>query len=243
MGTKAGLRKGTAAAGKKTAAAACQADLKKREVVKQGLEKKSGLSQKIAEELEQGIFKVACPNGEPLNEGNEHFKEYKAQYKRISTHLRRNSSLLKRLKSGDLPAAGMAAMPDKELMADEQLEEISQFQQEGLREALGEMAEDTAHWTPSKDYNCPRCESTECLYIQNFSNCHGYDEKDVDAAITLRCRACRHLWKEDTQEGGRLAAGCDSAQLGKELSAPSAEKPEIWKPDKDRKQPTWLLPA
>lgn len=235
-----------AAPGVAPRAAAPLGDEKKRDVVRQGFEKKVGLGKCIAEELESGILKVACPKGQPLAEGSDQYKEYRAQYKRLSTHLRQNKSLAKRLKSGELAAAGMAAMADRDLMADSQREEIQQHVQDGLKEALGEKAEDTSHWTPSKDYICPHCESGDCLYIQNFSNAHGYDDKDVDAAITIRCKECRHLWKEGSVEGGRMAAGAEGAQVGRgELLATSAEAPEIWNNRglKNLKKPTWELPA
>jgi len=212
-------------------------------VVRQGFEKKADLGKSIADAIEGGILRVACPKGEPLSDGSDQFKEYKAQYKRLSTHLRQNKSLAKRLKSGELSAAGMATMADKDLMNDSQRKEIEQFAQEGLREALGEKAEDTSHWTPTKEYVCPQCESGDCLYIQNFSNCHGYDDKEIDAAITVRCKECQHLWKEDGVDGGRLAAGCEGAESGKELLATSTEEPEIWRDDINRKKPTWMLPA
>lgn len=227
----------------KVQATAALGDEKKREVVRQGFEKKAGLAKSIAEQLELGILKVSCPNGETLTEGSEQYKEYKAQYKRLSTHLRQNKSLSKRLKLGELSASGVAAMADKDLMTEVQRKEIEQFAQEGLREALGERVEDTCHWFPSKDYVCTKCESGDCLYIQNFSGGHGYDDKEVDAAITIRCKDCHHLWKEDSVDGGRLAAGSEGYTTGAELLAASTERPEVWRDDFNGKKVTWMLPA
>jgi len=223
------------------AIAARQADDEgKRKVVRQGFEKKAGLDQHIAELLEVGIHRVACPNGELLVEGSDCYKEYKTQYKRLSTHLRQNASLAKRLKGGDLVAEQLASMGDQDLMADTQKNEISQFQQEGLKEALGISMEDTAHWTPSSFYSCPisECGSSDCLYIQTFKGGHGYDDNNIEPAITVRCRACKHLWKEDEVDGGRLAAGSDDSKVAGELLATSAEQPELWTQSGPRKAET-----
>lgn len=232
---------GSSSSTAKAPGAFAEADNKKRDVVRQGFQKKAGLEVRIAEGLEKGIHQVACGKGSSLAEGSEAFKEYKAQYKRISTHLRRNDVLAKRLRTGELAPASVAAMTDQELWTDSQRKEVEQFQQEGLLEAMGERSEDTSHWVPTKEYTCPDCESTECLYIQNFSNCHGYDEKEKDAAITIRCKSCRRLWKEDSVDGGRLAAGSDSAGAVKELLATSSEAPELWDTAR-KKEPTWMLP-
>jgi len=218
-----------------------KADEKKREVVRQGFEKKGGFEKCVAEQLEAGVWRVACPNGEALAEGSSNYKEYKNQYKRISTHLRQNASLLVRLKSGELPALDMASMADKDLMAESQLEDIKRFKEEGKKEALGISSEDTAHWTPTKSFNCPLCESDATLYIQTFKGGHGYDDNNIEPAITIRCRACRHLWKEDEVDGGRLAGGSEGGAVAKEnWRLPTAERPEMWR-EADTKE-SWLLP-
>lgn len=223
-------------------------DRKKREVVIEGFQKKSGLNKSIAEGLEAGMFKAACPNGEPLAEGSESFKAYKNQYKRLCTHLRQNKSLAQRLTSGDVPAEHAASMADDELMAEKHRNERDQLKQESLQEALGPVAEDSAHWTPSSDYTCPDCESTQCLYIQWFKGSHSYDDNNMEPVICVRCVDCKRLWKEDEVEGGRLAAGSfeGNAQQVMSTSAAASAKsgaPAIWGESQARKAPTWLLPA
>lgn len=193
-------------------------------------------------------MQVACPKGEALAEGSEAFKTYKNQYKRLCTHFRRNPSLVKRISAGNLDAEKLAAMEDRELMAEEQKHDLEQFRQEGLQEALGMVAEDSAHWTPSDNYTCPRCECVKCIYIQTFNGAHGYDDNNKEPAITIRCTSCKHLWKEEEVEGGRSAAGAFSIEQP-DSSAPyassrrQAEAPALWHETAGRKEPTWLLPA
>lgn len=223
-------------------------DRKKREVVIEGFKKKSGLNKGIAEGLEAGIFKVACPNGEPLADGSESFKAYKNQYKRLCTHLRQNSSLGQRLASGDVSAEHAASMADDELMAERQRNERDQLKQESMHDALGAVAEESGHWTPSSDYTCPDCESTQCLYIQWFKGSHSYDDNNMEPVITVRCNICKRLWKEDEVEGGRLAAGTFEGPAQPVISTSAAasaksEAPAIWGETQARKVPTWLLPA
>merc|ERR1740121_669180 len=124
-------------------------------------------------------------------------------------------------------------------MADAQREQISQFREEGKREAEAVKAEDTGHWTPSAHFTCPRgCKGNQCLYIQTFKGGHGYDDNNIEPAITIRCKDCRHLWKEDEVEGGaRLAAGSEQSTVAGELLASSDKKPEIWRETNDRKTP------
>lgn len=212
-------------------------------MVRQALEKKTGLGRRLAEQIEHSIFKVACPRNEALAEGSENFKEYRNQFKRLSTHLRQNDSISKRLKTGSLQPEQLASMSDQDLLPETRKEEFSQFEREALKEALGVSAEDTAHWTPSRGYTCPLCEATDCLYIQTFKGGHSYDDNNIEPAITVRCRSCRHLWKEDEVEGGRMAAGSEGSRVAADLQANSEEKPEVWKEEKGRKEPTWLLPA
>merc|ERR1719291_1142044 len=183
------------------------ADGAKRRVVVDGFEKKAGVKRKVAEDLERGLHGVACPGGEPLADGSAAFKDYKTQYKRLCTHIRQNGSLATRLSSGELAGERLAAMSDEDLMAKEQRSELMQFRQEALQEALGIAAEDSGHWTPSDNYACPRCESEKCIYLQSFKGSHQYDDNNIEPVITIRCTACMHLWKEDDQEGGRLASG------------------------------------
>jgi len=250
--------------------AATAADAKKREVVVLGFEKK-GLKRRAAEELERGIFQLCCPAGEALDEGGERFKAYKIQYKRFCTHLRRNSAIADRLAHGKVSGGALAAMDDEALMADAQRHEREQFRQEALREALGASAEDSAHWTPSDQFVCPRCESTRCVYIEMFTGSTGYDDNNREPTITIRCAVCKHLWKEDEVDGGRLAAGLvdgaappggsetggaavptgvAAAVAGARETAPAAAKqklgpppaPAIWGEGEGRKAPTWELP-
>jgi len=230
-------------------------DSRIRGVVVEGFLKKSGLDKRIAEGLERGVVKVVCPQGEPLSEGSEAYKAYKNQYKRLCTHLRRNGALARRLAGGELKAEQVAGLSDEALMADAQRSEREQFRHEGLQEALGIIAEDTAHWTPSDNFNCPTCESARCIYISTFRGSHGYDDNNQEPAITIRCTECKHLWKEDEVEGGRLAAGSfkidgqaasnvDTTERNKAVgSKDPVEKPAIWHEDADRRPPTWLLPA
>jgi len=233
-------------------------DTEKRAVVVQGFEKKSGLGKRVAEELERGVLRVACPNGEQLTEGGENYKVYKNQYKRICTHLRRNGSLAQRLSSGELAAEDVATMDDDALMAESQRSERELFKKEGLHEALGITAEDSAHWTPSDSFTCPACESIQCMYIQWFKGFHGYDDNNQEPVITIRCTVCKHLWKEDEVEGGRMAAGTfvfespgSSVQasnvpdkpLVQSEKAKGSEPPAIWGETRGRRAPTWLLPA
>ena len=101
-----------------------------------------------------------------------------------------------RLANHELEAAAVATMDDDALMADEQRSEREQFQQEGLQEALGMTVEESAHWTPSNTYTCPRCDGLQCIYIQTFKGLHQYDDNMQEPAITIRCITCKHLWKE-----------------------------------------------
>lgn len=181
-------------------------DTKKREVLIQGFEKKFELGRAIAEDLECGIWRIACPNMEPLQEGSDSFKEYKSQYKRLCTHLRRSGgSLARRLANGEVRAELVASMADEALMADSQRTELEQFRQENLHEAMGVV--ETAHWTPSAEFTCPACEKTDCIYLQSYNGSHAFDDNNREPAITLRCLGCKHLWKEEEIDGGRMALG------------------------------------
>lgn len=218
----------------------------KRQVVIDGFEKKSGLSKRVAADLERGIFEVACPAGsEKLKEGSESFKVYKNQYKRLCTHLRQNTALAKRIAAGDLRADKVAAMDDEALMGESQKKDLEQFRQESLQEALAVTAEDAAHWTPSDNYSCPRCESTKCAYIQSFKGYHGYDDNNQEPAITIRCMDCKHLWLEDEVDGGRQAAGSSAVVEEGALQAETAaiERPSIWADKQGTQVRDWLLPA
>jgi len=235
-------------------------DDSKRLVVVQGFEKKSGLGKRVSEELERGVLEVACPNGERLAEGSENFKAYKSQYKRLCTHLRQNANLVKRLASGELAAKRVAAMGDEALMAESQRSELEQIRQENLHDALGITAEDSAHWTPSDNYTCPRCGSVECIYIQTIKGSHSYDDNNQEPTITIRCTACKHLWKEDEVEIGGNAAGSFAIEEPKTLPKPAdgvagsatggavpakapTETPSLWHETERQRAPTWLLPA
>ncbi|CAE8637183.1 unnamed protein product [Polarella glacialis] len=232
---------------------AAKADANKREVVVSGFQKKAGLGKRVAEELELGVFKIACPAGEPLADKSDNYKTYKYQYKRICTHLGRNSSLVQRLVDGQLPAENLPAMDDEALMADVQKNELQQFRQEGLHEALGITAEDSAHWTPSSNYTCPRCENTKCVYITVVKGFHSHDDNNQEPVITIRCTECKHLWKEDEVEGGRVCAGgfvqeVASKVADNRLSASVASgtearsRPAIWDQARSR-DPNWMLPS
>ncbi|CAJ1349547.1 unnamed protein product [Effrenium voratum] len=210
----------------------------KRKVVIQGFDKKSGLGQSLAEALERGMLKVACPKGESLN--GEQYKAYKYQYKRLCTHLRRNGSLAEKLRSGELDPEQVASLQDEALMAESQKSELQQFRQESLQEALGITAEDSAHWTPSDQFACPRCECNKCVYIQSFKGFHSHDDNNQEPVITIRCTSCKHLWKEDEVEGGRMAAGSFEDCNGV-VKTERSEAPAIWGGE-DRAEP-WLLPA
>eukprot|EP00913_Durusdinium_trenchii_P022320 g20970.t2 len=117
-------------------------DDQRRQAVVQGFDKKSGLGKRLAEGLERGMLKVACPRGEALTEGSEQYKAYKFQYKRLCTHLRRNNILSEKLKSGELDAEELASMGDEALMAESQRNELQQFRQEQWI-TLGITAEDS----------------------------------------------------------------------------------------------------
>lgn len=221
-------------------------DAEKRQVVIQGFDKKSGLGKRLATEIERGMLKVACPKGESLAEGSEHYKAYKFQYKRLCTHLRRNNVLSEKLKTGELQAEQLASMADETLMAESQKEELQQFRQENLQEALGITAEDFAHWTPSDNFACPRCECDKCVYIQSFKGFHSHDDNNQEPVITIRCTACKHLWKEDEVEGGRMAAGNFEAAADPSVARPESrskatEAPSIWGDETPAE--SWLLPA
>jgi len=230
-----------------------------------GFEKKAGVKRPIAEALERGLHGVACPGGEPLSDGSSAFKAYKTQYKRLCTHLRQNASLAKRLASGELAGERLAAMGDEDLMATEWRSELMQFRQESLQEALGVAAEDSGHWTPSENYACPRCEGEKCIYLQSFKGSHQYDDNNQEPVITIRCTGCMHVWKEDDQEGGRLASGSlivedtappqappapralrqsegTTAVLGQVREAPGGDekRPAIWRDEGLHR--SWLLP-
>mmetsp|Transcript_160912 Transcript_160912/g.283544 ORF Transcript_160912/g.283544 Transcript_160912/m.283544 type:complete len:270 (-) Transcript_160912:29-838(-) len=236
----------------------------KRTVVVQGFEKKMGFKRKMAEELEQSIFKVACPQGESL--ADSRFKEYKFQYKRICTLLRRNTSLAGQINAGRIQAKGIAAMDDEALMADSQRTERKQFKEESLQEALGMQVEDSAHWIPSSDWTCPRCESTQCVYIQTFKGYNLYEDNQ-EPVVTVRCTACKHLWSEEELDGGRAAAGMTvglaaaAVEVGQaqtdvaegksktsstampRQSAAKTPMPSIWGEGERSQEPTWLFPA
>eukprot|EP00933_Yihiella_yeosuensis_P031334 TRINITY_DN24898_c0_g2_i1.p1 TRINITY_DN24898_c0_g2~~TRINITY_DN24898_c0_g2_i1.p1 ORF type:complete len:256 (-),score=42.93 TRINITY_DN24898_c0_g2_i1:82-849(-) len=224
---------------------------KTRQVVIQGFESKSGLGKRVAEELEEGILQVACPEGEALAEGTEQYKVYKNQYKRLCTHMRRNPALLRRLADGELKAKDVASMDDKVLMADTQKSELEQFRQEGLKEVLGQQAEESAHWTPSDQFVCPRCDCVKCVYIQLFKGFHSHDDNNQEPVITIRCTACLYLWKEDEVEGGRMAAGTLTTEETKEtpygkVAEPGSrvkEAPAIWAETDRSREPTWMLPS
>lgn len=227
---------------KRDAEAPSDADRSKRDVVVQGFERKAGLGKQTAEALERGLLRVACPLGGGLTK--ESCKEYTRQYKRLCTHLRQNPSLGKRLESGELQAESVAGLHDDELMPESHKKEREQFRQENLHEALGEAAEDSAHWTPSESFSCPRCKSDKCLYIQWNNGAHSYDDNNKEPALTLRCMDCKNLWREDEVEGGgRAAAGAfDAAADVAVLSSavpPEEKRPALW----DRSGETWLLPA
>ncbi|CAK9008874.1 unnamed protein product [Durusdinium trenchii] len=217
-------------------------DDQRRQAVVQGFDKKSGLGKRLAEGLERGMLKVACPRGEALTEGSEQYKAYKFQYKRLCTHLRRNNILSEKLKSGELDAEELASMGDEALMAESQRNELQQFRQESLQEALGITAEDSAHWTPSDNFACPRCDCDKCVYIQSFKGFHSHDDNNQEPVITIRCTSCKHLWKEDEVEGGRMAAGSfEDGVVQADPKPERSEAPSIWG-DETPAEP-WLLPA
>lgn len=204
-------------------------------------------------------MKVACPKGEPLDDGSAQLKEYKYQYKRLCTHLRRNSNLMERVKKGELAGEELASLQDNALMGEAQRSELEQFKKEGMHDALGLAAEDSAHWTPSPDYTCPRCESNDCIYLEMFTGLDHGDDNHHEATLTIRCRECKHLWKEDGEDGGRMAVGgfgqgASAASSGQPsargsgagdsasgAAKPTTAAPEIW--NKRTAEPTWMLPA
>eukprot|EP00927_Polykrikos_kofoidii_P061095 TRINITY_DN55985_c0_g1_i1.p1 TRINITY_DN55985_c0_g1~~TRINITY_DN55985_c0_g1_i1.p1 ORF type:complete len:334 (+),score=48.88 TRINITY_DN55985_c0_g1_i1:79-1002(+) len=222
-------------------------DKERRGVVISGFERKAGLAKHVAEAMERGVFKAACPTGEPLK--RETLKEYTRQYKRLCTHLRQNGNLAKRLTTGEIDPENVAAMDDEALITEAQRTEIQQHRQQGLHEALGESAEDSAHWTPSDSFACPRCECVKCVYISWFKGSHSYDDNNQEPSITIRCTDCKHLWKEDEVEGGRAAAGSLVTELPAPQTTGSASEqassrrktkpPSIW----GKSGESWLLPA
>eukprot|EP00929_Paragymnodinium_shiwhaense_P007250 TRINITY_DN111186_c0_g1_i1.p1 TRINITY_DN111186_c0_g1~~TRINITY_DN111186_c0_g1_i1.p1 ORF type:complete len:317 (-),score=70.65 TRINITY_DN111186_c0_g1_i1:44-994(-) len=221
------LRGGTVSSGQPQAepagdplAGVAAEDRKRRELVIQGFERKSGLGKRTAEALERGVFKVACPNGEALS-NKDTFKEYSRQYKRLCTHLRQNATLGERLNAGDLSGEAVAAMEDEALLSEALRSERDQFRQEGLQEAMGLAAEQFGQWTPSDDWECPVCHNTKCVYLQIVRGFHSYDDNNQEPVITIRCTECKHLWKEDEVEGGRGAAGTFVLDGG---DAPAAAK-------------------
>lgn len=223
-------------------------DAKKRAVVVSGFVKK-GLTKRLAEELEQGISDLVCPNAEPLLEGSSNYKEYKSQYKRLCTHIRQNPSLSEQLRNGVLAATRIAGMADEALMGESQRSEIEKHRLENLNDALGITPEDSAHWTHTTNFTCPSCEGTNCLYIQTFKGQHSFDDKE-ELTITVRCVGCRLLWKEDEVDGGRVAVG-QSAIQDLDLITSKTEQvakkqrhgdvPSIWGDGTEKA--SWLLPA
>lgn len=202
-----GSRSGTSAVGNGGTAGA---DHAKRDVVIQAFQRKSGLAKRTAEDLERGILKVSCPNGQPL--AKDAYKEYTRQYKRLCTHLRQNGTIAERLSSGELKAEDIAAMSDAALTAESQLKKQEEIRQENLHDATAVKPEATAHWTPSDSYSCPKCESVKCIYIQTFKGSHSYDDNNIEPCITIRCTDCIFLWKEDEVEGGARQSAGSSAE-------------------------------
>merc|ERR1719333_228537 len=88
-----------------------------RAAVVEGLQTKTSLKRPIAKELEEGIYRVSCPNSEALGDSRYKaaLKDYNRQYKRLCTHFRNNASLAERVASGALAARQLAAMDDKAL--------------------------------------------------------------------------------------------------------------------------------
>lgn len=205
--------------------------------------KKILLPPAISNQLETSIYNRACPKKQALTEGSAEYKEYKFQFKRIGTHLRQNPELILRLKGGELLAEQIVDMDDKDLLTAEKLNQKVEYEQQGLKEALGVTAEDTGHWVPSKSFTCPVCQGRDCVYIEIIKGGHG-DDNNMDPVITVRCKSCRHLWKEDELEGGRMAAGSEEGNTDDRAPAVSTrgKRPEIWRAP-SQSAPTWLLPA
>ena len=102
-----------------------------------------------------------------------------------------------RLANHELEAAAVATMDDDALMADEQRSERTRaIPARKPARGIGMTVEESAHWTPSNTYTCPRCDGLQCIYIQTFKGLHQYDDNMQEPAITIRCITCKHLWKE-----------------------------------------------
>ncbi|CAK9009038.1 unnamed protein product [Durusdinium trenchii] len=69
----------------------------------------------------------------------------------------------------------------------------------------------------------PRVFELVQVYIQSFKGFHSHDDNNQEPVITIRCTSCKHLWKEDEVEGGRMAAG--SFEDGVVQADPKPERP------------------
>jgi len=182
----------------KRAATLCEQwrrDFDVRKKVVEGFMEKGGLKRREARDLEDSLFDHWCPLG--LLEGAG-YDAYRTNYKRLCTHLRTRGpgSLVQRLQDGYLSCTEAAALPDAELLSNEQLQHQKEAEQEGLKNALAAAAEPEG--TVTSDYTCPKCQSTRSSYKELQTGWHS-DQQDL--TIIAQCLDCGERWKASDDHG------------------------------------------
>eukprot|EP00405_Crypthecodinium_cohnii_P048984 CAMPEP_0206606716 /NCGR_PEP_ID=MMETSP0325_2-20121206/51579_1 /ASSEMBLY_ACC=CAM_ASM_000347 /TAXON_ID=2866 /ORGANISM="Crypthecodinium cohnii, Strain Seligo" /LENGTH=644 /DNA_ID=CAMNT_0054123309 /DNA_START=62 /DNA_END=1996 /DNA_ORIENTATION=+ len=160
------------------------------------LQKRGKLPTSDAKRLEDSVFHFACPYG--LEVGDDK-KEYQRHYLRICNHLKESGPgcLMEKLKSGEIWHDEVAFLPDEALLSDAKKQKLEAVRQEALKEAL--ITTGAQHdGTPSEQYTCPGCNSTQCLYKDVQTGWHN-DQQDV--TILVQCLNCKYRWKANDDHG------------------------------------------
>jgi len=159
---------------------------------------KKGIVDTVAKAIERGLYCAATTGEKSMND--KEYKEYQYNYKRICQHFRRNPELLKKLSTATrevlLFAESLGSLSDDKLMSEEQRVLQEQYKQEGLLEALGVDVKDDGMWTPTDVYNCQKCNSENCRYLNTILSSRKEDQSD-DPVVTVRCADCSYLWKAE----------------------------------------------
>merc|ERR1712100_527428 len=87
----------------------------------------------------------------------------------------------------------VAALPDSQLISDEQGLKRLQDQEEGLKAAISSTGLEGG--THTDQYECPKCRCTRTQYKELQTR------MDPDLTIRVRCMDCFHTWKAHDDNG------------------------------------------
>jgi DNA-directed RNA polymerase subunit M/transcription elongation factor TFIIS/polyhydroxyalkanoate synthesis regulator phasin len=157
---------------------------------------KGAITKRNAVDMEDGLFDEACPLGILEGEG---WKEYQRHFKRLCTHLRATGpgSMICQLEERIIKFTEVAALPDSQLISDEQGQKRLQDQEEGLKAAISSTGMEGG--TETEEYECPKC---KCVRTQYKEMQTGWHDDNQDLTIRVRCMDCFHTWKATDDHGG-----------------------------------------